>query len=223
MAVPPTPERFAEPIRGWRIWNLSEDPERGTLLHPVGSGSGAWEPRRAVRARCTPPPFVGLTRRSHEAPDPACTCGIYAARSLEVFDRPRPAYPPPPVVGTVSMWGRVIEHERGWRAAEAYPAQLRLVCAMCAWFEPGPGTPAVVHGFAGQLYTLCDVHRGGIQLPDGRRSAPTDLDPGGLQARVLDAYAVELVPWERVEVLFRFPRTPDPPPYKPTIRVVPAG
>lgn len=222
MTLSPVAERTAEPIRGWRVWNLWEDLAGQLRLYPVGSGSGAWEPRQVVRARCTPPPFLGLLRRPHAAPDPSCRCGIYAARSLEAFDRPRPAYPPPAVVGTVSMWGRIVEHERGWRSAQAYPAQLRLVCSMCAWFEPGPGVPRVVHRFARLLYTLCDAHRGGIQLPDGRRSAPTDLDPLELEARLLDAYAVEVVPWDRVEVLFRFPRTADPPPYKPTIRVVPA-
>lgn len=31
------------------------------------------------------------------------------------------------VVGTVGLWGRVIEHEHGYRAALAYPLALRLV------------------------------------------------------------------------------------------------
>ncbi len=214
-------ERSVEPITGWRIWNLSEDRRRGPLLHPAGSGVDAWPPREPVRARCAGPRLLGLVHRPHIAPDLGCSCGVYAARSLGTFERPRPAYPPPPVVGTVSLWGRVVEHELGWRAASAYPAQLRLVCAMCAWFEPGPGTPKVVHGFGGRLYTLCAVHRGGIQLPDGRRSQPTDLDVAVLQARLLDAYAVELLPSERVEMLFRLPPTPEPPPYVPSIRVVP--
>ena len=39
--------------------------------------------------------------------------------------------------------------------------------------------------------------------------------------RLLEAYAVDLLPLERVESLFRQPRTPDPPPYAPTIRSVP--
>jgi len=49
-----------------------------------------------------------------------------------------------------------------------------------------------------------------------------DLDPGELQARLLDTYAVEVLPLEHVAPLFRLPRTPDPPPYMPTIRAVPA-
>jgi hypothetical protein len=30
------------------------------------------------------------------------------------------------VIGRVSLWGRVVECERGWRAACAYPARLYL-------------------------------------------------------------------------------------------------
>jgi hypothetical protein len=211
-----------EVVTGWRTWDLSTDGEDGPVLLPVGSGVDAWPPRQALRARCGATPILSLFRRPHQAPDPACRCGIYAGRSLDAFDRPRPAWPPPSVVGTVSLWGRVVEHERGWRAAVAYPSRLRLVCAMCAWFEPGPGTPFTVHSFLGRLYTLCEQHRGGIQVPDTRRSAPTDLDPNALQARVLDAYAVDLLPLEPVAALFRRRRTPDPPAYVPTISVVPA-
>ncbi|HZD79662.1 MAG TPA: hypothetical protein VE646_06445 [Actinomycetota bacterium] len=222
MLPEPTQDRSIEPITGWRIWNLSLPRGREPLLHPAGAGVDAWPRRKPVRARCGTPPLLWFTRRPHQAPNPTCTCGIYASRSLDTFERPRPAYPPPPVIGTVSLWGRVIEHELGWRAQMAYPAQLRLVCSMCAWFEPGPGEPLVVHKFGGRLYTLCEIHRGGIQLPDGRRSKLTPLGPDALQARVLDAYAVEVVPLERVELLFHLPPTPEPPPYMPSIRVVPA-
>lgn len=208
------------PIMGWRTWNLSDDLAQPRLM-PAGSGAtDTWEPRVPMEARCGATPLLTRFRR-HAAPDPSCTCGIYASRSPDVFERPRPAWPPPTVVGTVSLWGTVIEHERGWRASFAYPARLRLVCSMCAWFEPGPGTPVAVHTFAGCAYALCRIHEGGIQVPDGRRTRPTDVDPTVLQARLLDAYAVDLLPIDPVTPLFRRARTPDPPAYIPTIRVVP--
>ena len=119
----------------------------------------------------------------------------------------------------VVEWGD--EPVVGWRGQFAYPARLGLVCSMCAWFEPGPGVPTVVHAFAGSFYALCDIHRGGIQLQDGRRTRPTDLDPRALQARLLDAYAVDLVPIDSVRSLFRRRRTSEPPAYVPSIRVVP--
>jgi len=221
-ADPPMTEVLVEPTEGWRTWNLSVDRAGGPLLHPAGPSAGTWWPRRPLEARCQASPVLSLFRPPHDAPNARCTCGIYAARSLGSMDRPRPAWPPPPVVGTVSLWGRVVEHELGWRAAFAYPSRLRLVCAMCAWFEPGPGRPVTVHALFRRMYTLCEAHRGGIQIPDGRRSKPADLDPGEIQARLLDSYAVEVLPLEHVAPLFRLPRTPDPAPYIPTIRAVPA-
>lgn len=209
-----------EPVVGWRIWNLADDAS-GPVLLPAGSGSDGWPHRRPIEARCTVPVLlVGRTR--HEAPDPTCRCGVYASRSLEVFGRHRPAWPPAPVVGRVSLWGRTIEHERGWRARFAYPDRLRLVCPICAWVEPGPGVPAVVHTFSGRLYPLCEVHRGGIEVPDGRRTRPIELDARALEARILDGYAVDLLPSDPLDALYRRPAAAQPPGYIPSIRVVPA-
>ena len=128
--------RLREPITGWRVWNVSDDGP-GPRLWPAGSGVDEWQPRHPVEARCGALRILTWGIGKHTAPDLRCRCGIYASRSLDVFERPRPAWPPTPVVGTVSLWGTVVEHERGWRGQFAYPARLRLVCAMCAWFEPG--------------------------------------------------------------------------------------
>jgi hypothetical protein len=209
-----------EPIVGWRTWHLSPTAPR---LLPAGAGVGSdtWEPGVASTARCGLNRLLSIGRPGHESPGERCRCGIYAHRSLEDFARDTvPAYPPSSVVGTVSLWGRVIEHERGWRAARAYPARLRLVCVLCAWVEPGPGTPAVVHTFDGHASTLCLEHREGIELPDGRRTAPTGIDPALLQARLLDAYAVDLLPAERVEPLVHRPAAEAPPAFFPVIRPV---
>lgn len=223
MASVPVPVPVSsEPVAGWRIWNLSEDDD-GPLLWPAGSGADPWPRRRPMEARCAIPRFLKTGMRRHQAPAPDCRCGVYAGRSLDVFGRERPAWPPPPVVGRASMWGRIVSHDRGWRAQFAYPQRLRLVCAMCAWFEPGPGAPTVVHAFCGRLYPLCDIHRGGIQVPDGRRTRPAGMDPRDLQSRLLDAYAVDLLPPEAVQSLFHQPPTPEPPAYVPSIRVVPAS
>jgi len=212
--------RTDEAIEGWRIWNLGEDLSAPRLL-PAGSGGGAWEPMRAVDAVCTVPALLRLGSGRHRAPDPGCSCGVHAGRSLELFPRPRPAWPPPTVVGTVALWGTVVEHERGWRAEHAYPSRLRVVCAMCAWFEPGPGVPVTVHVFQGCAYALCAEHRGGIQLQDGRRTRPTTADPVVVQASLLNAYAVDPLPFDAVRWLFTRPRTSQPHAYAPSIGVVP--
>ena len=215
-----------EPILGWRVWHLSVEPGTGPRLRPAGSGldgASEWPPMRASIARCGAHPLRSWRRRDHPAPDADCTCGIYASRSLADFERGVPAYPPPCVVGMVSLWGRVIEHSRGWRAELAYPARLRLVCALCAWYEPGTGTPEVVHTFGGLMFALCTDHRGGIELPGGRRTTPTDRDPGVLQAQLLGAYAVDLAPSEAVEGLCARARAQMPASYVPVIRPVRQG
>lgn len=213
--------RHEEPIAGWRAWNLSEG-ATGPRLLPAGAGVDSWQPREAAEARCGAPGILLVGIGRHTAPDIRCRCGIYASRSLDVSERPRPAWPPAPVVGTVSLWGTVVEHERGWRGRFAYPSRVRLVCAMCAWFEPGTGTPEVVHAFGSRLYPLCAAHRGGIQVPDGRRTRATGVDPWTLQARLVETYAVDLLPQEAVRSLFERPSTLARPSV-PTISVVPVA
>jgi hypothetical protein len=210
-----------EPIEGWRLWRLALDVHGSPLLLPAGSGgSDPWLPREATRARCGVPALLRRTRRPHDAPDERCICGIYAGRALGDEPRDVPAYPTPPVAGTVSLWGRVIEHERGWRGALAYPSRLTLMCTMCGGLEPGPGTPAAIHRFAGQLYPLCETHASGVQLPDGRHTAATGIDPSNLLQGLLDAYAVDPLPFGAVGTLLSRPAAPLPAAFIPRIRPV---
>ena len=211
-----------EPIDGWRLWRLGLGADHRPALLPAGSGgTDAWVPRREARARCGVPALLRGTRRPHDAPDPSCVCGIHASRALGDAPRDAPAYPTPPVAGTVSIWGRVIEHERGWRAAFAYPSRLALVCTLCAGLEPGPGAPVVVHRFDGQLYPLCELHRRGIELPGGRHTTDAEIDPAGLQGELLDVYAVDLLPFDQVEAMCARPAAPLPPAFFP--RIVPVA
>jgi hypothetical protein len=62
---------------------------------------------------------------AHAAPDEDCRCGIYAAAtarqaaaSVTVPARPREDIVHR-VIGRVSLWGTVVECERGWRAERA--------------------------------------------------------------------------------------------------------
>ena len=84
-----------EPITGWRVWNLSEDGRaRG-----CGRPDRAWTTgNRDTRSR-RGVAFLGILTRasgSTRPPTSGCRCGIYASRSLDVFERPRPAWPPTP-------------------------------------------------------------------------------------------------------------------------------
>ena len=78
-------------------------------------------------------PFVfACLEAGHSALEENCSCGVYAAKEPAVaalYARiPLPAERLIPkahaVIGRVSLWGRVIECERGWRASFAYPACL---------------------------------------------------------------------------------------------------
>ena len=63
-------------------------------------------------------------------PETDCTCGIYAA-SLEVLEHEIPGASlwgwPRLAIGRVSLWGRVVQTERGWRGEFAYPERLFVV------------------------------------------------------------------------------------------------
>ena len=95
-------------LRAWRSWRLLADAEAPRLASPVTGH--VWTPGARCEAACE----LGQS--------PPCVehgCGIYA------FERRLPAtHPEVAVVGLVALWGRVIEHERGYRAAYAYPLAL---------------------------------------------------------------------------------------------------
>ena len=56
----------------------------------------------------------------HEAPHLGCTCGLHGTHELDLLRRTRC----PAVLGRVALWGRVIEHELGFRARYGYPQRL---------------------------------------------------------------------------------------------------
>ena len=48
---------------------------------------------------------------------------------------PGPLGDAPAVMGQVLGWGRVVEHQRGWRAERAYPVSLSLFCSGCLIYQ----------------------------------------------------------------------------------------
>jgi hypothetical protein len=71
------------------------------------------------------------------------------------------------------------------------------------------------------VYALCAEHRGGIEVPGGRRTRLIGTDSLKLESRLLAAYAVDLLPAEPLEPFFRRPAAPEPAAYIPSIRGVP--
>jgi len=86
-------------ITAWRIWRLGKD---GIVYSPIINVP--WWPGEVMRA----------------SPHARADDGIYASKA-----RPEIRWPPsagaswPLVVGRVSLWGVVIEHEKGYRAENA--------------------------------------------------------------------------------------------------------
>ncbi len=117
----------AEPLVAWRAWAYTDAGLRALV------GRGLWAPH-AARARCT---------LDHEPPVASCACGWYGAKRLATALSWARAYwdtrrGRTVVIGRAALWGRVIEHEHGYRAEYAYPQVLYVV-----------GSPRAVHRLEG--------------------------------------------------------------------------
>jgi hypothetical protein len=182
--VAPARDTLTEPIVAWRTWILAGSLDGSDVrLLPLFGDRRPWPPRTPVRARCT-------RGRRHPVPDLACTCGLYATHGLEALRRSRD----PAVLGTVALWGSVVEHAAGYRAEYAYPQRLRLVCFVC-FFLSGPdrGAPCevAIRHRGGRIVPLCAEH-----LALCRRYGypmPRLLDGRELEQRVLDTYGVDVL------------------------------
>lgn len=100
---------LAGPILGWRVWRIAVDGELVSAYTPAG-----WPARAPIVARCYEHPG------QHEAPHEQCVCGVYACddANAALFYAHRSGSA---VVGRTKLWGRVVEHEAGWRAERSYP------------------------------------------------------------------------------------------------------
>ena len=128
------PPDYVEPFSGWRIWTVVVREGRARLQSPTFFED--WAPREVFEATCRkrfreryrPWRSYGT---GHAPPADGCDCGVYAMfepGELAHFFRttvmgPRVHYH---VFGRVSLWGDVVEADRGWRASSAYPAELWL-------------------------------------------------------------------------------------------------
>jgi hypothetical protein len=131
---------YAGPRIGWRVWNVVEidgDFRLSSLVYRT-----IWLPRSEVVARCRRPLAALPWERMplHGPPNYDCLCGIYAvetpARALPYLTS-RLAHgrnAVPRIMGLVSLWGRIVESEGGWRATYGYPALL-----VVPGREPVPG------------------------------------------------------------------------------------
>ena len=111
---------YISPIVGYRVWTW----DTKGLKSLCGE---RWRPRQSLAARCRASAVVGRAEAVHDAHEPPqtnCTCGVYAARTIEHLHQC--GYREFGIHGEVYLWGTVVEHERGWRAQLAYPKSLVL-------------------------------------------------------------------------------------------------
>jgi hypothetical protein len=173
-----------EIVDGWRAWSVVE--HDGRLRLSSLTRAEDWEPLVPFVAECG--------RRAHDVPDPACVCGVYAADTPEgLGGLGRIAGG---AIGQVSLWGRIARHRKGFRAATAYPARLRMVCVVC--LGAGVGRPAELvdrdrTSARDRLVPLCEAHAAGRSLPPSRP----------IEQRLLSTYGVEMVPDEPIERIRR--------------------
>ena len=125
-------ELYIEPTIAWRKWLVDT---RDCLLRSLFKDS-VWIPGQRFQARCQRD--RGMLHASGPscgfAPNKRCVCGIYAVKSrdeLRRYGKHRNPYERMQeiphtltVVGHVSLWGRIIETEHGYKAEYAYPYDL---------------------------------------------------------------------------------------------------
>jgi hypothetical protein len=186
----PAAEHSSEPIQGWRAWRLHRN-EEGLRIAPTTPRSD-WPPGVAIKARCTGSHtrlymvFNPELEATHRSPEPGCTCGIHAMKDpVRLARGSRLAG----VIGRVAMWGRVIEHSKGWRAEFAYPSRIRLICSWCLARKRLPGTPEKVLVIGEWLRPVCAHHAARVE-----GSGTPVVEAGPVEAELLAAYRVELLP-----------------------------
>jgi hypothetical protein len=116
---------YVSPIVGWRVWFTFSKEGEATLRSPFHRA--AWPAGEPLEAHCAVPRMFWRRHPRHEAPTFTCDCGIYAS-TWPSFCRDvgwgLPRHWQVLVLGTVRLWGTVVEAERGWRGELAYPEHL---------------------------------------------------------------------------------------------------
>jgi hypothetical protein len=178
-------DRAVEPVMAWRAWALTGKRDGSELLlRPVAGRSRPWRPREVAEAACK-------HARLHAAPNVDCSCGLHATHEAAILRRTRT----PAVLGRVALWGRIIEHELGYRAEYGYPQLLALVCQFCFWqWGPAGKLPAVVGWFPrDELVPLCWSH---LSVAQRYGMEPRRLLPAmEIDLRLRETYAVDALTW----------------------------
>lgn len=150
---------FVEPVRAWRCWHLirhQEDPTWFRLRSP--NRSIIWPPGGHLTAVCDGIiwPFGGLTSSPRPSPFPCdfgpslhggAGCGIYGFKTIPRLAQDYPIWGggvgAERVWGEVLLWGRVFEHDLGYRGEFARVESLLMLPT--AW-ESETSDVAAIYG-----------------------------------------------------------------------------
>jgi hypothetical protein len=148
---------YISPVVGYRVWQWD-------AVGLKSLNGELWVPGQRLSAVCradTRGSITGLTKATHEPselPSQKCTCGAYAAKTVEHIYKC--GYGRFGVQGEVYLWGRVVEHERGWRAEFAYPKTLILVPAAIPFsFSAIEARLKTLTAFGTDIFILRDQER----------------------------------------------------------------
>jgi hypothetical protein len=141
-----------EPVVGWRVWDVVV--LDGAYRLCSLAFFSIWLPERETAAACRRAWVEGsAVLAPHAAPAERCTCGIYGTRTVRqtlAYSRSvrRRGDTVHRVVGRVSLWGRVVESDAGWRAAYGYPSTLVVPARWARRDRRQAPVEEVVHGLA---------------------------------------------------------------------------
>jgi hypothetical protein len=121
---------YVAPIVRWRGWFVVE--AAGALRLCSIVYHTLWPPRQELVASCRSREYRLKPElpAKHTAPEAACRCGIYACESAAGATPFLSCSRTPArqtlglVLGRLSLWGKVVECQRGWRGERAYPASI---------------------------------------------------------------------------------------------------
>lgn len=119
---------YVEAVVAWRVWDIEDVGGRARLRSLYRAV--VWPVHEPLVAECRAARLHLWWRPKHEAPETGCTCGVHAVPREHLSALANEGLWPPArflVLGTVSLWGDVVECRDGWRASHAYPASLVVV------------------------------------------------------------------------------------------------
>lgn len=164
---------YFDPIVGWRAWLVVQEGDGFRLRSMIYDA--VWSPRNELVARCLHRTFSFPWRRraGHIPPARGCRCGIYAALEPEEaasYLEGRSwadAFGVHRVIGTVSLWGRVVECARGWRASRAYPKTIYVPTTRAPYWLRANRAAEVADGLTDYGVP--------VELVDAASPGPTEL------------------------------------------------